>query len=148
MLTNWRRCRGRNCLSAPGERQRLREISVEKQEFGKQKEVVYLPWRLHCEIIPEFKNDILASRRHTRGNFDTEILKIFEDPEKLFKRKNKMSCLFTILENNRYQAYLTSKAIFCTVNSMTQCQYFPLSLTTSLAFLQKFPWKLFLMHPH
>ena len=48
-----------------------------------------MPWRLHCEIISEFKKDILASRRRTRGNSDTEILKSFEDPEKLFKRKNK-----------------------------------------------------------
>ena len=31
----------------------------------------------------------MASRRHTRGNSDTEVLKSFEDPEKLFKRKNK-----------------------------------------------------------
>ena len=28
-------------------------------------------------------------RRDTRGNSDTEVLKSFEDPEKLFKRKNK-----------------------------------------------------------
>ena len=48
-----------------------------------------MPWRLHCEIGSEFKNDILASRRHTRGNSDTKILKSFEDLEKLFKRKNK-----------------------------------------------------------
>ena len=60
-----------------------------KQEFQKEKKVVYLPWRIHCEIVPEFKNDILASRRHTRGNSDTEILKSFENPEKLFRRKNK-----------------------------------------------------------
>ena len=60
-----------------------------KQEFQKEKKVVYFPWRLHCEIIPKIKNDILASRRHTRGNSDTKILKSFEDPEKLFKRKNK-----------------------------------------------------------
>ena len=58
-----------------------------KQEFPKQKEVVHLPWRLHCEIVS--RNDILASRRHTRGNSDTEVLKGFENPEKLFKRKNK-----------------------------------------------------------
>ena len=51
VLTNWRRCRGRKCISAPGERQGLREISVGKQGLRKQKEVVYLPWRLHCEII-------------------------------------------------------------------------------------------------
>ena len=31
----------------------------------------------------------MASRRHTRGNFDTKILKILEDLEKLFKRKDK-----------------------------------------------------------
>ena len=31
----------------------------------------------------------MCSRRHTRGNSDTEVLKSFEDPEKLFKRKNK-----------------------------------------------------------
>ena len=48
-----------------------------------------MPWRLHCEIVSEFKKDILASRRHTRGNSDTEIWKSFEDPEKLFRRKNK-----------------------------------------------------------
>ena len=40
-------------------------------------------------MFSEFKKDILASRRHTRGNSDTEILKNFEDPEKLFRRKNK-----------------------------------------------------------
>ena len=58
-----------------------------KQKFPKQKEVVHLPWRLHYEIVS--RNDILASRRHTRGNSDTEVLKGFENPEKLFKRKNK-----------------------------------------------------------
>ena len=31
----------------------------------------------------------MASRRHTRGNSDTKVLKSFEDPEKLFKRKDK-----------------------------------------------------------
>ena len=31
----------------------------------------------------------MASRRHTRGNSNTKILKSFEDPEKLFKRKDK-----------------------------------------------------------
>ena len=54
VLTNWRRWRGRKCLSALGERQRLREISVGKQEFQKQKEVVYLPWRLLWGIVSEF----------------------------------------------------------------------------------------------
>ena len=33
--------------------------------------------------------DILASKRHTRGNSDTEFLRILEDPEKLFKKKGK-----------------------------------------------------------
>ena len=28
-------------------------------------------------------------KRHTRGNFDIEILRILEDPEKLFKKKDK-----------------------------------------------------------
>ena len=51
VITNWRRCRGRKCISAPGERQGLREISVGKQGFRKQKEVVYFPWWLHYEII-------------------------------------------------------------------------------------------------
>ena len=35
-------------------------------------------------------------RRHTRGNSDTEILKSFEDPEKLFKRKNKENLGFPL----------------------------------------------------
>ena len=39
---------------------------------------------------------ILALRRHTRGNSDTEVLKIFEDPEKLFKRKNKEKLSFPL----------------------------------------------------
>ena len=38
----------------------------------------------------------MASRRHTRGNSDTEILKSFEDPEKLFKKKNKEKIDFTL----------------------------------------------------
>ena len=62
---------------------------MRKQEFQEEKKVVYFPWRLHCEIVSKFKNDILDLRRHTRGNSDTESLKSFEDPEKLFKRKNK-----------------------------------------------------------
>ena len=48
-----------------------------------------MPWRLHCETFLERKRVILASRRHTQGNSDTEVLKSFEDPEKLFRRKNK-----------------------------------------------------------
>ena len=31
----------------------------------------------------------MASRRHTRGNSDTEILKSLENPERLFKKKDK-----------------------------------------------------------
>ena len=67
-----------------------------KQEFYQEEKVVYFPWWLHCEIVSEFKKDILASRRHTRGNSDTEILKSFEDPEKLFKRNNKEKLSFPL----------------------------------------------------
>ena len=31
----------------------------------------------------------MASRRHTRGNSDTEVLRSLEDPEKIFKKKDK-----------------------------------------------------------
>ena len=31
----------------------------------------------------------MALRRHTRGNSDTKVLKSLEDPEKLFKKKDK-----------------------------------------------------------
>ena len=35
-------------------------------------------------------------RRHTRGNSDTEILKSLEDPEKLFKKKDKEKIDFSL----------------------------------------------------
>ena len=77
-----------------------------KQEFQEEKNVVYFPWRLHCEIVSEFKNDILASRRHTRGNSDTEILKSFEDPEKLFKRKNKEKLDFPLFDPSSHHIFI------------------------------------------
>ena len=57
--------------------------------FKKERRLYICPGDFIVKLFSEFKNNILASRRHTRGNFDTEILKSFEDPEKLFKRKNK-----------------------------------------------------------
>ena len=62
---------------------------------------------------------------HAIYSFFTLILEsfhhYFSKSKKTTLRKNKMSYLFTILENYRYQAYLTRKAIFCTVNSMMWC---------------------------
>ena len=37
----------------------------------------------------EISKDILASKRRTQGNSDTEFLRSLEDPEKLFKKKDK-----------------------------------------------------------
>ena len=45
----------RMSISALGERQSWRKISVGKQEFWKVKKVVYLPWRLHCEVFQNLK---------------------------------------------------------------------------------------------
>ena len=39
---------------------------------------------------------ILASRRHTQGNSNTEILKSLEDLEKLFKKKDKEKIDFSL----------------------------------------------------
>ena len=66
-----------------------------KQEFLSGEKVVYLPWRFHCKIFQNL-NVILASRRHTRGNSDIEILKSLEDPEKLFKKKDKEKIDFSL----------------------------------------------------
>ena len=38
----------------------------------------------------------MASRRHTRGNSDIEILKSLEDPENLFKKKDKEKIDFSL----------------------------------------------------
>ena len=66
----------------------------------------------------ECKND-----PHARYSFFTLLLDkfhhSFSKSKKTIVRKNKMIRLFTILENNRYQAYLSSKPVFCIVNSIT-----------------------------
>ena len=42
-------------------------------------------------ILNYFKisKDILASKRHTQGNSDTEFLWSLEDPEKIFRKRDK-----------------------------------------------------------
>ena len=45
----------------------------------------------------------MASRRHTWGNSDTQVLKSFEDPEKLFKKKNKEKLGFPLFEASSSQ---------------------------------------------
>ena len=42
-------------------------------------------------------------RRHTRGNSDTKVLKSLEDPEKLFKRKDKENLGFPIFGTSSSQ---------------------------------------------
>ena len=60
-----------------------------QHEFLSVNKVIHFPWRFQFNFYFKISKGILALKRHTRGNFDTEFLQSLEDPEKLFKKKDK-----------------------------------------------------------